>query len=98
VCESLHFADDVVVPISEVMRGQPLILPQNDSRILRFIKQKQLVREPSPEKLPYKLERPELPDQSMGQGQFVRKLFRNKVSFELWERFSKRILRKDECV
>jgi hypothetical protein len=69
----------VIVPISDVIKGEPIVLPQNDTRLLRYIKEKEIVRPPPPKTVEYNLKDPMNKDPSVGQSQFIRKLFQEKV-------------------
>ncbi|ODM94854.1 Protein Star [Orchesella cincta] len=62
------------LPIEYVMSGEPVILPQNDQRIIQYILSKKLLQPPSEK--PYNLEMPD-EDPSRGQGQLIRKILNN---------------------
>ncbi|CAL8095424.1 unnamed protein product [Orchesella dallaii] len=64
----------VEVPIEKIMRGEPLVLPQDDDTIVQYIWSKKLVHPPSAK--PYNLS-DSLEDPSRGQGQLIRKILKN---------------------
>ncbi len=63
--------------MDDIMAGEPIELPQNDSRIKKYILNHGFLKEPSI--FPYNLNQPSILDTSMGQGQVVRKLLKNMV-------------------
>lgn len=59
------------------MKGEPVILAQDDPRIISYILKNKNLLPPSED--PYNLVQPNK-DPSMGQGQYIRKLLKNMVS------------------
>jgi len=72
----LGYLGTITIPVSEIMKG-PIVLAQNNSRILQYIKDAGLVKEPSTRE--YNLLTEEHYNPSMGQGQYIQTLFLNKV-------------------
>jgi hypothetical protein len=61
-----------------IMDGDPIVLQQDDPKIKKYIWDHEYLVGPSSE--PYNLSQPDK-NPSMGQGQFIQKLFENKVKF-----------------
>lgn len=79
----IKIADHILIPMIDVMSGDPIKLNQDDPRIKKFIWDHGYLIEPS--KKPYNLKPSPNEDPSMGQGQFIRKIFNNMV----YTKFSK---------
>lgn len=66
----------VPVPMDQIVSGLPIVLPQDDKRLIKYIWSNEYIRPPSTDD--YVLSHPD-EDPSRGQGQFIRKLLKNMV-------------------
>lgn len=86
ICKSLNsliiilILEIISIPLSTILSGDPIELPQDDPHILKYIWDNGYMEKPS--ERGYNLKEPQK-DPSMGQGQLVRKLLNEMVSHSL---------------
>lgn len=73
----ISYSSMISVPIEEVMAGDPIVLAQDDPRVTQYIWNHGYIVAPS--EIDYNLTAPNK-NPSMGQGQMIRKIFKDMVS------------------
>lgn len=74
--DALIVQQAVLVPMEQIASGMPIVLPQDDERLIKYIWSNEYIHQPSTDT--YSLSHP-FTDPSRGQGQFIRKLLNNMV-------------------